>query len=171
MLFCGAAAPDQALLGLCYSSVSLRVASFSLLYPRAQVRMQPLLLPWRNSPRKVPAARMVPLCPALALLGGSLQPGRTCTLGCCAQASSACQVLLAPRAWGMGRRGLWMETQAAGEGVLEEGFRALLEARNTPSGKFPFSWAKTLKHKCRQPVQSSCPSPSCPKPSHTIPLQ
>lgn len=33
MLFCGAAAPDQALLGLCYSSVSLRVASFSPLSP------------------------------------------------------------------------------------------------------------------------------------------
>lgn len=31
---------------------------------------------------------------------------------------------------------------AAGEGFLEEGFRALLEARKPPSRKFPFSWAK-----------------------------
>lgn len=35
---------------------------------------------------------------------------------------------------------------AAQEGFLEEGFRALLEARKPPSGKFPFSWAKKIKN-------------------------
>lgn len=32
--------------------------------------------------------------------------------------------------------------RAAGEGFPEEGFRALLEARKPPGGKYPFSWAK-----------------------------
>lgn len=62
--------------------------------------------------------------------------------------------------------------RAAGEGILEEGFRALLEARKPPSGKSPFSWAKKIKNiKTSSLLQAAAPVPSCSQPSHTIPPQ
>lgn len=76
-----------------------------LLCPHGQVWMRQPLPLRRNGPWEAPAARTVPPCPALAAPAGSRQPGRTCTPGCCARASCACQVRQHPETRGGRREG------------------------------------------------------------------
>lgn len=161
-------APARALRGLWHFCASLHVASSSLPWPRGQVQMR--LLRQRNGPWKAPTAGTVPPRPAPAPLAGSRRPGRTCTPGCCARASCACQVPPAPgEPWGCRERPPEGQRRAAGERAWEEGFRALLEEKASEQ-KISLQLGKKRKAlKTSALLGAAAPARGCPAPSHTIP--
>lgn len=157
----GAMAPAWALVGLLHLSAWLHIGSSSILCPCQQVRV--------GRPWKAAAARAAPLCPALAPPAGSRRPGRTCTLGCCARASSPCQV----------RRDLGGDGEASGgtvpccwRRVSGGGFQGFARGQKAPKQKISFQLGKKMKNvKTSSLLRAAALVPSCSEPSHTIPHQ